>query len=144
MDLIDQKILRYLKGNSRITSSEISRNVMLSVPAVSERIRKLEEEKIISQFTIKLNRKKFNLNVLAFIFVSIDKAENVKNFKEMVMQNEWVLECHHLAGEDDYLLKVLVEDTEHLEIFISHVLKKTLGVTKVKTQIVLSTFKEEI
>lgn len=144
MDLIDQKIIKYLKGNSRITSSEISRNVMLSVPAVSERIRKLEEEKIISQFTIKLNRKKFNLNLLAFVFVTIDKAENMKTFREMVMQNEWILECHHLAGEDGYLLKVLVEDTEHLEIFISHVLKKTLGVSKVQTQIVLSTLKEEV
>lgn len=144
MDMIDLKIIKILKNNSRTTSSEISKKVMLSVPAVSERIRKLEEEKIINQFTIKLNRKKFDLNLMAYVFVSVEKAENVNNFREMIMQNDWVLECHHLAGEYDYLLKVVVENTDKLEIFISHMLKKTTGVTKTNMQIVLSTLKEEL
>ena len=144
MDMIDLKIIKILKNNSRTTSSEISKKVMLSVPAVSERIRKLEEEKIINQFTIKLNRKKFDLNLMAYVFVCVEKAENVNNFREMIMQNDWVLECHHLAGEYDYLLKVLVENTDKLEIFISHMLKKTTGVTKTNMQIVLSTLKEEL
>lgn len=144
MDMVDQKIINLLKKNSRMTSSEISKKVMLSIPAVSERIRKLEEEKIIRQYTLKINRKKFNLNLLAYIFVNIDKAENVANFRETVVQNEWVLECHHLAGEYDYLLKILVEDTDKLEIFISHVLKKTMGISKTNTQVVLSSIKEEM
>jgi len=144
MDTIDLKILKILKNNSRTTSSEISKKVMLSVPAVSERIRKLEEERVISQFTLKLNRKKFDLNLLAYVFVSIDKAENIGNFREMVLQNDWVLECHHLAGDYDYLLKVLVENTDKLEIFISHILKKTMGVAKTNVQIALSTVKEDL
>lgn len=144
MDMIDLKIIKLLKNNSRTTSSEISKKILLSVPAVAERIRKLDEEKVINQFTIKLNRKKFDLNIMAFVFVSIDKAENVNHFREMILQNDWVLECHHLAGEYDYILKVLVESTDKLEIFISHMLKKTMGVTKVNTQIVLSSLKEEL
>lgn len=144
MDMVDVKIINLLKKNGRMTSSEISKRVMLSVPAVSERIRKLEAENVIRQFTLKLNRKKLNLNLLAFVFVNIDKAENVAHFRETAIQNEWVLECHHLAGEYDYLLKVLVENTEKLEIFISHILKKTMGVSKTNTLVVLSTIKEEM
>jgi len=143
MDMIDLKIIKILKNNSRTTSSEISKKVMLSVPAVTERIRKLEEEGIITQYTLKLNRKKFDLNLLAFVWVNIDKAENASHFRDMVLQNDWVLECHHIAGEYDYLLKVLVENTDKLEIFVSHILKKTMGVTKTKVQIVLSVIKEE-
>lgn len=144
LDMVDMKILKILKENSRTTYSEISKMVLLSVPAVAERIRKLEAEKVISQYTLKLNRKKFGLNILAFIFVSIDKPENSAHFRETIRQNEWVLECHHIAGEYDYLLKVLVESTDKLEVFITHILKKTMGVAKTNAQIVLSTVKEDL
>lgn len=144
MDRVDLRILKILKQNSRTTCSEISKKVLLSVPAVSERIKKLEADKVISQYTFKVNRKKFGLNIMAFIYVSIDKTENTAYFRETIMQNDWVLECHHIAGEYDYLLKVLVESTDKLEVFISHILKKTMGVTKTNAQIVLSTIKEDL
>lgn len=144
MDMVDMKIIQLLKENSRMTSSEISKIVHLSVPAVTERIRKLEEEKIIKQYTLRLNRKKMNLNLLAFILVNIDQSEHIPHFKEMVLKSDWVLECHHIAGEYDYLLKVLVESTEKLEIYISQILKKTTGVAKTNTVVVLSTIKEEM
>lgn len=144
MDMVDLKILKILKQNSRTTCSTISQKVLLSVPAVAERIKKLERNKVISQYTLKINRKKFGLNIMAFIFVSIDKTENTGFLKEMIIQNDWVLECHHIAGEYDYLLKVLVESTEKLELFITHILKKTVGVTKINAQIVLSTIKEDL
>jgi len=144
MDLIDLKIIQMLKANSRTTSSEISKKVLLSVPAVTERIRKLEEEKIIKQYTLRLNRKKLNLNLMAYVLVSIDKAEHMANFNDIVMKSDWILECHHIVGEYDYLLKVIAENTEKLEIYISHILKKTTGVAKTNTIVVLSTMKEEI
>lgn len=144
MDMIDLKILHLLKGNSRMTSSEISKKIMLSVPAVTERIRKLEEEDIIKQYTILTNKKKFDLNIMAFIFVSIDETENLPNFKETILQSQWVMECHHITGEYDYLLKVLIENTDKLDIFLTYILKKTTGVVKTKTIISLSTLKEEL
>lgn len=144
MDMLDLKILQLLKKNSRMTSSDISKKVLLSVPAVAERIRKLEEEKIIKQCTIQVNRKKFDLNMLVFVFVNLDKPEHLTHFAEAMMKCDWVLECHHVAGEYDYLLKVLVENTDKLEIFISHILKKTTGVSKTNTMVVLSTLKEEL
>lgn len=142
MDALDLKIIDILKTNSRTTSSEISRTINLSVPAVAERIRKLEEAGVIEQYTLKLKRSRFGLNLLAFILVSIDSVKKSESFKALIEKEERVLECHHVAGEYDYLLKVAVESTEELEQLISNRLKKTAGVTRTNTIVVLSTAKE--
>lgn len=144
MDTIDLAIINVLKDNGRASTSEISRRVNLSVPAVAERIRKMEDSGLIENYTIKINRDKMNYKLLAFIFVSIDKTENVEGFRESIIQYDSVLECHHVAGEYDYLLKVLLEDTKSLEYFLSNILKKIKGVLKSNTIINLSTLKENI
>lgn len=144
MDTIDLKIIDVLKENSRSTTSEISKKVNLSIPAVAERIRKMEEAGIIEKYTIKVNREKINYKLLAFIFVNIDKTENIEDFRKSIVQYSSVLECHHVAGEYDYLLKVLVEDTKSLEYFLSDTLKKIKGVLKSNTIISLSSLKENI
>ena len=144
MDAIDLKIIDVLKENGRASSSEISKRVNLSIPAVSERIRKMEEADIIEKYTIKVNRDKIDFRLLAFVFVNIDKSENVDGFRKYIVQYNSVLECHHVAGEYDYLLKVLVEDTKSLENFISKILKNIKGVIKSNTVIVLSSLKEDI
>lgn len=142
MDIIDAKILETLKHNGRSTASEISKKVNLSIPAVSERIKKLEEANVIEQYTVKINREKMGYKLLAIIFVNIDHAANIQQFREVIIQFSEVIECHHLAGEYDYMLKVLIEDTGKLEIFLSEKLKSIQGVQKSNTLIVLSTLKE--
>ncbi|PUA40386.1 Lrp/AsnC family transcriptional regulator [Paenibacillus elgii] len=144
MDTIDLAILDALKENSRMTASEISKRVNLSIPAVSERIRKMEEAEIIEAYTIKMNRMKTNCKLLSFIFVHIDQTEHIEEFRQSIVQCSSVLECHHVAGEYDYLLKVLVEDTQALEHFISNTLKNIKGVLKSNTIISLSSLKENI
>lgn len=144
MDTIDLNIINVLKENSRSSTSEISKRVNLSIPAVGERIRKLEEAGIIEKYTIKVNRDKINFKLLAFVFVNIDKTENIEEFRKSIVQYNSVLECHHVAGEYDYLLKVLVEDTKSLENFISYMLKDIKGVAKSNTIITLSSLKEDI
>lgn len=143
MDMIDLKIIQMLTKNSRITSSDISKKIHLSVPAVTERIRKLEEEKVIKKYTLLLNRKKFKLNLMAFVLVRLDKSEDVPHFQETILGCDWVLECHHITGEYNYLLKVLVEDMDKFEVFLTHFLKKITGVGLTNTMVVLSTTKEE-
>jgi len=144
VDSIDLKIINVLKENSRVTTSEISKKVNLSIPAVAERIRKMEQGCLIEKYTIKVNRDKINYKLLVFIFVNIDKTENVEEFRKKIVQHCSVLECHHVAGEYDYLLKVLVEDTKSLEYFLSNILKKIKGVLKSNTIITLSSLKEDI
>jgi Lrp/AsnC family transcriptional regulator, leucine-responsive regulatory protein len=142
MDIIDAKILEFMKENGRATVSEISKKVNLSIPAVSERIRKLEESNIIEQYTIKVNREKMGYKLLAIIFVNIDETANIQNFRETIVQFSEVIECHHMAGEYDYMLKVLMNDTGELEDFLSSKMKSIKGVRKSNTLIVLSTLKE--
>ncbi len=144
MDTIDLAIINVLKDNGRATASEVSKRVNLSIPAVAERIRKMEDSGLIEKYIIKVNREKMNYKLLAFIFVSIDKTENVEEFRKSIFQFSSVLECHHVAGEYDYLLKVLMEDTEALEYFLSNILKKIKGVFNSNTIISLSTLKENI
>ena len=144
MDEIDYGIINILKENGRATTSEISKRVMLSVPAVAERIRKMEQAGIIENFTVKLNAKALGYGLMAFILVNLDTTENIVNFRKEIVKEENVLECHHIAGPNDYLLKILVKDTDELEYFISHTLKKITGVVSSNTFIRLSTLKDEV
>ncbi|WP_332236649.1 Lrp/AsnC family transcriptional regulator [Sporolactobacillus sp. KGMB 08714] len=144
MDQLDADILAMLQKNARIQLSEISRHIHLTIPAVSERIKKLEAKGIIEKYTIKLNHEKMNDKLLAFIFVNIERTEDIEGFRRAVRLLDNVLTCHHLAGEYDYLLKVICRDTKDLETFISSQLKKIKGVRKTNTIIALSSIKEEM
>ncbi|WP_413927552.1 Lrp/AsnC family transcriptional regulator [Clostridioides sp. ES-S-0048-02] len=144
IDEIDLKIINSLKKNSRASTSEISRQVNLSIPAVSERIKKIEQSNIIKKYTIQINREKTKYKLLAFVFINTDLSKSIEEFKKTMLEYDTVLECHHISGEYDYLIKVLAEDTNELEEFISITLKKIRGIQKANTTIVLSTIKEEI
>ncbi len=143
MDNTDLKIIEILNKNSRTTASAIAQAIHLSVPAAAERIRRLEESGVIRQYTLKLDRKSFNLNLLAFILVTVEDAAQIAAFKEAALKSPAVLECHHIAGQYDYLLKVAVQDTGALEEFIFHTLKKLPAAVRTNTAIVLSSVKEE-
>ena len=144
MDEINKAILAQLIKNSRSTASEISKQVNLSVPAVAERIRKMETSGIINGYTVKLDRQQLGLQLIAFIMVTLDNSSSIANFRDKMVACPDVLECHHLAGQSDYLLKIRVENTNQLERFLMDVLKKTAGVASSNTLICLSTLKEEL
>jgi Lrp/AsnC family transcriptional regulator, leucine-responsive regulatory protein len=144
MDAIDTAILRELRENGRASASEIGRKVSLSVPAVTERIRKLESAGIIRQYTVRISREKTGKALTAFILVCVGGTQHAQTFRDAVVRQPCVLECHHVAGAYDYLLKVAAEDTQALEIFITKTLKTFPGVTGTNTIISLLTLKEEI
>jgi Lrp/AsnC family leucine-responsive transcriptional regulator len=143
MDQIDHQILDVLHNNARATASEISKGVALSIPAVSERIRKLEESGMIERYSIRVNRTAAGYHLLALVFVTIEKTGQIENFRKTVISFPQVLECHHIAGDYDYLLKLLLRGTSELEDFLSCQLKTIDGVVRSNTQIILSTLKEE-
>lgn len=142
MDLIDQQLMALLSENGRASASQLSKKVNLSIPAVSERLRKLESSGTIEYYGIRINRELMGYKLMAFIFVNIDLEENIDPSRKAIAAFPEVLECHHMAGEYDYLLKVLLEDTKELEYFISKKLKKIKGVQKSNTLIGLSSTKD--
>jgi len=143
MDAYDSKILKLLIQNSRITGADIARKINLSLPAVTERLRKLDRSGIIDRYTIKVNRAQLSLRLMAYINVWIDHTRNMP-VKDQLIAMEEVLECHHVAGDCDLLLKVLVADTAALEQLLVGKIKAIKGVTRTSTTIILSSYKEEI
>ena len=144
MDALDQAILGELKQNARASASEISRKVNLSVPAVAERIRKLENTGIIAGYAVRIDREKAGQALLAFLLVRVGGTENAKVFRQDIIRHACVLECHHVTGAYDYLLKVAAADVKALEQFITGTLKAVKGVLDTNTMISLQTVKEEI
>lgn len=143
MDHIDKKILVILKKNGKASATEISKIVGLSIPAVSERIRKMEHNGIIEGYGAKISRRKTGYNVTAFIMVNLERSGEDDEFRQNVVGFQEVLECHHVVGAFDYLLKVLVKTPDDLEHFLMDKLNEIPTVASSQTFMCLSTLKEE-
>lgn len=143
MDHIDEKILTILKKNGKASATEISKIVGFSIPAVSERIRKMEHNGIIEGYGAKISRRKTGYNVTAFIMVNLERSGDVEEFRQKVVEFHQVLECHHVVSAFDYLLKVLVKTPDDLEHFLMEELNEISTVASSQTFMCLSTLKEE-
>jgi Lrp/AsnC family transcriptional regulator, leucine-responsive regulatory protein len=115
MDQVDLNILHFLQEDGRMSMTELGKRVGLSIPAVKERVKRLEENGTILGYRAVLNPKKVNKSVLAFILFD---SKRCKEFREFCIQHPMVVECHRLAGQYSYLVKILAESVENLEEFI--------------------------
>ncbi|MEZ4778680.1 MAG: Lrp/AsnC family transcriptional regulator [Flavobacteriaceae bacterium] len=120
LDATDKNLLKYLQQDCKQTNKELSLKLNLSVTAVYERIKKLEREGIIEKYVTLLNPKKIELGLLVFCQIKLIQhaKEYLTKFEQEVTQLEEVLECFHVSGEYDYLLKILVKDMEHFRNFM--------------------------
>lgn len=141
LDGLDNKILETLQLKGRTKRSELAELIGLSVPSVSERLKKLEENGIIEGYYAKVNRHTFGLDILAFIYVIMESSKHYKDLIKKVEKHRQILECHAVLGEGSHLLKVLVRNTEALEKLLGEIQSWT-GVISTKTTYVLSTTKE--
>ena len=143
MDALDHQIVDLLQRNGRATQLELSRAVGLSQPAVAERIRKLEERGVITGYTARVDAAKLGKDITAFIGLSIEHPKYFEGFARKVQSLPDVLECHRVAGQDSYILKVKTENTKTLDTLLVETLRTISGVTRTHTTIVLSSIKEE-
>lgn len=141
MDNIDKRILHILHKNARITASEISNQINLSVSAVGDRLKKLEASGIIENYTTILNPKMLDKSLTAIIMVALERPKYADVFQNFVNSENDILDCYYLAGDYDYALKIVTEDTGSLEVLIGKI-KALEGLLKTKTTIVLSTVKD--
>ncbi len=119
-DETDQKLLLFLQEDSKQTTKELSHKLGLSVTAVYERIRKMENTGVISKYVALLDRKKINRNfiVLCHIKLAQHKKEYVLQFEREVMNLQEVTECFHVSGDYDYILKIGVKNMEDYRNFM--------------------------
>ncbi|MBD2067412.1 Lrp/AsnC family transcriptional regulator [Leptolyngbya sp. FACHB-671] len=125
----------------RITWSELAGILELSAPATAERVRRLEERKIIKGYTALIDPETVGCELTAFIAVTLEHSHRA-TFLQRVQELAEIQECHHVTGEDDYLLKVRCRNTRGLEQLVSENLKGLPGILRTRTTIVLSTTKE--
>jgi Lrp/AsnC family transcriptional regulator, leucine-responsive regulatory protein len=133
IDEIDWKILKELQINARISFAELGRRVGLTTPAVIERIRKLEDARIITGYRVEIDTAKVGLPITAFIRMSITGVD-YSQIIEVVGGSAEVLECHRGTGNDSFIMKVAVADVGHLQTLIDRL--TPYGITT--TSIVLS------
>jgi len=141
IDKIDLQILDLLQENGRISQHDLAKAVGLSAPAVGERLRKLEEREIITQFTAVLDPRRLGWDILAFIFVGINGSRHFQDFRQRVMDLPEALECHSVTGQGSHLLKIRAANTRALEQLLAEI-QSWPGIQWTTTSIVLSTLKE--
>jgi Lrp/AsnC family leucine-responsive transcriptional regulator len=141
LDDTDILILNNLQDNGRAQRNKLAEIVGLSVPSVSERMRKLEDRHLIEGYHAILNAKQFNLDITAFIFVEVDGSANYPTFVEIVSKEYEVLECHSITGDGSHILKIRTRNTETLERLLSRI-QSWNGVKKTRSNLVLSSYKE--
>ncbi len=143
MDRIDAEILKNLQLNGRITNSELAKRVSLSAPSVLERVRKLEESGVISGYAARINPDKIGRGTTCFVAVSLalHQQDSIVSFKAEIDNIPEVLDCFHITGEEDYLLRVTVRDMQHYRDLLLNRLTKIPGLSKLKTMVVLSQIK---
>jgi Lrp/AsnC family transcriptional regulator, leucine-responsive regulatory protein len=142
-DDIDRKILDILQTNCKITNAQLASEVGISPSSMIERVKRLENAKVIKKYVALVTPEKVGSGTLAMVSVSLSmhQLEPVDKLKKTLNDFDEVLECYHIAGEEDFLLKVAVKDIQQYQDFVLNKLSKIEGINKIKTTFVLSTVK---
>jgi Lrp/AsnC family transcriptional regulator, leucine-responsive regulatory protein len=141
LDGVDLQILALLQEHCKTPLAKIGQRVGLSAPAVIERIRKLEENGVITGYSALLDTRKLGCDITAFIGVLTSHPKSIGDVEQRIESRAEVLECHHVTGSYTLLLKVKTANTTTLEELISH-LRSIEGVSRTETMVVLSTHTE--
>lgn len=142
IDSTDRQILDILQENGRIANAEIARRVGLAASAVFERIRKLEERGVIAGYGARLDARRLDLGLLAFVYVRADERTSARETEQALAEMPEVQEVHHIAGEDCFLVKVRTRDTAALSSLIRDRIGALEAVRGTRTTVVLETIKE--
>lgn len=143
LDATDRELLRLLQENARTANAELARRVGMAPSAVLERVRKLEERGVIRGYAARIEPRALGLGLTAFLFVRAEERVGAPETAELLAALPEVLEVHHVAGEDCFLVKVRVEDTEALGRLLRERVGSIPTVRSTRTTIVLGTVKED-
>ena len=142
LDQTDRKLLELLQNDGLQSMAELSKAIGVAPSTLNDRVKRLGRLGVISGTHARLDAHALGLNLLAFVFVGWSDGQVEADFLKRIATAEQVLECHHVTGGWNYLLKVRVADTRALEAFLGNVLKQVNGLQRTETLIVLSSPKE--
>jgi len=142
MDSLDLALINELMRKGRASWADLAQKVGLSSPGVMDRIRRLEEKKIIKGYRAIISPEALGWHLTAFVAVTLDKPSHRAPFLKRVKSFAEIQECHQVTGDHDYLLKIRCAHTRHLDQIVTQGLKSLAGVTRTHTTVVMGTEKE--
>ncbi|MCJ2181750.1 Lrp/AsnC family transcriptional regulator [Novosphingobium sp. 1949] len=143
IDAFDRKILATLQDDARMPVAQVAERTALSATPVSRRIRKLEEDGVILGYQPVLDPRRLGLELSAYVLINLEahRDGNIERFESAILDNDYVIACHAVTGDMDYLVHVVARDVEHLSQITLKSLLRIPGVRDVKSIIVLETVK---
>ena len=144
LDKIDRKILDILQSNAKITNAQLSKDIGLSPAPTLERVKKLETSGIIKSYHAKLDTDKVGLGVHTFVQVSLKghNKRNIDSFINEINSIPEVIECHHITGSGDFILKIISSDIQSYQKLMLEKVSEIEVVDGLQSMIILSTFKD--
>jgi Lrp/AsnC family transcriptional regulator, leucine-responsive regulatory protein len=143
LDKTDLSILRLMQENARISNADMARELNMAPSGVLERVKKLEQKKVIMQYTTRLNPAPLHQKLLAFMFLKAADGMGCTTTGKALAKIPQVQEVHNIAGEDCYLVKIRTEDSASLMELMRHQFSKIPNILSTRTTIVLETVKEQ-
>lgn len=145
IDEVNRRILNILQEHGSITNAELAGKVGMAPPTVLERVKKLERQGLIKKYVALVDEQKIGRGIIAYVSISVadHSFQAIKNFNKEIQNLNQVLECYHITGEKDYLLKVIVKDIPDYEVFALEKLASLPNIGKISTTFVLSKVKHE-
>jgi len=144
MDTIDVSMLATLQTNAREPWARLGEQVGLTGPAVGERVRRLEEQGVIRGYAALIAPEAVGFPLTAFVSVTLAGPEHRRAFLDRVARLPEIQECHHITGDDDYLLKLRCRGAADLDRLLTEELKGGPGVARTRTQVALRSEKESV
>lgn len=145
MDLIDCKIISELKKNAKQNTKQIADKVGLSVSPTFQRIKKLEKQQVISGYVAIVNHKKMGNGIISYCQITISKhsKKTIDVFKKEILKINEVLECCHVSGDFDFLLKIAVTDMDHYHQVVVEKITSIGVVANIKSNFIIEKNKDE-
>ena len=144
LDSIDKKIIELLQANSNITNAQLAQEIGLSPAPTLERVKKLETQGVIKSYHAVVDMASIGLGVCTFVTVSLKghNKENIEKFTKSISKIPEVVECHHVTGQADFILKVVASDIPAYQNLMLEKMTNIEGVVNMHSTVILSTFKD--
>ncbi len=143
MDAIDKAILSTLQTEGNISIVDLAKRIALSTPATHARLQRLKAQGYIDGYVALVNRERVGFDLMCFVHISLaaHTTEQVEKIRKAIAQMPEVLECYHITGEYDYILKVALRNRKDLERFLLDRLTPIPGMARIHTSLVLNEVK---
>ncbi|HMI66378.1 MAG TPA: Lrp/AsnC family transcriptional regulator [Cyclobacteriaceae bacterium] len=144
LDGTDRKILELLQTNSNITNSQLAQEIGLSPAPTLERVKKLENSEVIKSYHAVIDPAAVGMGVTTFVFVSLKghNKDNIERFIKAIKEIEEVIECHHVTGQADFILKIVAPDIPAYQKLMLEKVSNIEVVDNMQSTVILSTFKD--